>query len=287
MLTWGRWSSVISNMATRSSSRGLRGELVALCCCILIWKSGISWTFYFISLLCVLNLFCTHFRFFVVLVVFFLLWYLFKNWATLCLSCHLTDWSFISKLFDPEKGGIDSVSFIKASRKAPSENNVLCASYRPALLLPCFCSACLDSFIQGNIFLFIGALWFCSLDLCAGCWCVAVWWVQSNPVTSAQVWLRNWGCWMLCAALLFCISMKCAPGPLLTLWRTAGSQMSHGRFPESPALLAWEDPGKKTETESGRRPHDPSYSLNSMLTWIASLSWPESNGRFRVWWKWV
>lgn len=63
--------------------------------------------------------------------------------------------------------------------------------------------------------------------------------------------------------------------PFLTFWRSTGGQMSHGRFPESPELLAWEDPGKKereTETESGRRPHDPSYQLNSKLTWIASLS---------------
>lgn len=174
---------------------------------------------------------------------------------------------------------------------------LLFVSYRPAILLSCFWSECLDSFIHGKIFLLIGNLGFCCFDLrgnvrsnastCASCWCAAAaWWVQPNPLRSRKDSLRRSCCWMLFAAPGFCISTKCAPRPPLTFWRSAGSQMSHGRFPESPGLLAWEDPGKKRETESGRRPHDPSYQLNSMLTWIAKpLLAEEANRKWRDRWK--
>lgn len=122
---------------------------------------------------------------FIVFAVFFCCTCLFKNWAKPFLSCHMSDWSFISDPFDPEKGEnrIYFPPLKRAERPRLKTIRLLCASYRPALLLPCFCSACLDSFIQGNIFLFIGALCFCSLDLwgnvssnvsaCASCWCAA------------------------------------------------------------------------------------------------------------------
>ena len=99
--------------------------------------------------------------------------------------------------------------------------------YKPAILLAAFCSAFLDSLIQGKMFLLIVNLLLCSFDLrgnahlSAGrCGCVGAGGRQPNPGT------------------LLCISVKRAPGPLLTFWRSAGGQMSHGGFPESRRLLA-------------------------------------------------
>lgn len=132
---------------------------------------------------------------------------------------------------------------------------LLFTSHRPAILPLLFSSECLDSFIQGKIFLFAAALLFCCFDLrggarsgvhaCSKCACAAAWRVQQpKPVTSAEGCLKKrcCCCWRSCTLLFSCISMKCAPcpppHPCLTFWRSTGSQMSHGRFPESLELLA-------------------------------------------------
>lgn len=183
---------------------------------------------------------------------------------------------------------------------------ILCCwfmSYRPATLLTGFWFECLDSFIQGKIFLLIANFGFCCFDLRGNVPCsdasTCCWGAPSKPLTPSGDSLKRsrwwwWWWWMLCEALLvFCISIKRAQGlllpllsspPFLTLWRSAGSQMSHGRFPQSRGLLGLRRSSKKrkkTETESGRRLNDPSYQLNSMLTWIASLSKPERRRRMK------
>ncbi len=53
---------------------------------------------------------------------------------------------------------------------------------------------------------------------------------------------------VLCRSGFLHFHEMCTGAPPLTFWRSAGSQMSHGRFPESPGLLAWEDPEKKKKT---------------------------------------
>lgn len=108
----------------------------------------------------------------------------------------------------------------RAEMKRPHLICLLSMTHRPAFLLLGFSAECLDSFIQGKIFLLTGPLGFCCFDLrtnvhsaCTNCGCATALWVQPNPLTSSKDCLKKPCCWMLCATLLFCISMKCAPGP--------------------------------------------------------------------------
>lgn len=51
----------------------------------------------------------------------------------------------------------------------------------------------------------------------------------------------------------------------LTLWRSDGSQMSHGSFPESRGLLAWEDPWRgKRQNQGGDQ---MIHLITSMVFW--------------------
>lgn len=148
--------------------------------------------------------------------------------------------------------------------------------YRPSTLvwLPCLSFECLDSFIHGKIFLLMVNLRFCCFDPRGSCreppkasFCVGSWW--SNPLPSSKDLLKKSFWWILCVAL--CISIKSVPGPLWPCDRTlaakchmAGFQRAMGFWPERIQ--------KKRKTESGRRLNDPSYQLNSILTWIATLN---------------
>lgn len=125
-------------------------------------------------------------------------------------------------------------------------------SHKPAALLPCFWSACLDSVIQGKISLLSAAVHFGSAALrgrtlpcappCAGGRCAAGRWLQPKPLTAA--WLRKrcccCRCWVLCVIPpLFCMSVKCGPS---FLWpcdavmaakcHMAASQRAAGFWPE-------------------------------------------------------
>lgn len=66
-------------------------------------------------------------------------------------------------------------------------------------------------------------------------------------------------------------------GPLWPFGGALAAECHMAGFQRALQLLAWEDPEKERggkETELGRRPHDPSYQLNSMLTWMSRLSMP-------------
>lgn len=136
------------------------------------------------------------------------------------------------------------ICFITASLKGLLSNSrCLFVSYRPVTLLSCFWFQCLDSFIQGKIFLLVNLGCFglvSTASRCAICWCAAAWRAQPKRPPSSAARLKK--CWM---------SGLCIGPPPFDLLKQRWQPSVTWQVSRDPAPLARERPEKRRRQNQG------------------------------------